>query len=168
MIPCKRPWIFTILLITLGVVIFFLTFDCGRVARLIPEKVIIPTMALLMLQLVQDFIPALEKRWGAFEKLRWPEAEKLRDRARTRSEKSLDAPQIRRQGPVLLWILSLPVLIYAVGFLVAVPIYTFVYLRLRAKKTWLAVAMAAGCWGFLYGLFVLALRAPLYAGKIWP
>ena len=39
MIPSRRSWIFTLVLITLGAVFLFLTSNFGRMARLIPEKV---------------------------------------------------------------------------------------------------------------------------------
>lgn len=67
----------------------------------------------------------------------------------------------------LAWFAGFFVLLWALGFLIAVPIFTTVYLFLVSKeKWWFALAGGVLSWVFLYGLFVMLVPIPLLQGEV--
>ncbi len=67
----------------------------------------------------------------------------------------------------LAWFASFFVLLWALGFLIAVPIFTAVYLfAVSREKWWWALAGGVLSWVFLYGLFVVLVPIPLLQGEV--
>ena len=65
------------------------------------------------------------------------------------------------------WMVGFLVAIVAVGFLIAVPLFVFLYLKLQGREGWgMSVAITAGTWGFLYGVFDRLLHLPFPDGWI--
>jgi hypothetical protein len=59
-------------------------------------------------------------------------------------------------------------LILAVGFLLAVPLFVFLYLRLAGKEGWiLTLSLTAVSWLFMEGVFNRLLHLPFSQGWIW-
>lgn len=76
-------------------------------------------------------------------------------------------PRLARQRTLVTfaWIAAFFALIVLAGFLVAIPAFVLLYLRLQAKESWrLSVALAAVAWGFIYGVFVRLLHIPFLEG----
>ena len=72
------------------------------------------------------------------------------------------AERVRRTVEILGWIVGLLLAVYLVGFVVAVPLVAFAYLRTSGREGWVAsVVVAALCWALLYGVFDRALHVPL-------
>jgi hypothetical protein len=68
---------------------------------------------------------------------------------------------------LFVWILFLPVLIYFLGLLIALPLHVLLYLRVRSRESWtLSIATAACLSAALYGIFVAALRIRLFEGVL--
>ncbi|MCL6637871.1 MAG: tripartite tricarboxylate transporter TctB family protein, partial [Alicyclobacillus sp.] len=64
-----------------------------------------------------------------------------------------------------LWFIGLLLIIWLLGFTLAIPIYLFLYLKWRSRERWrLSVVYALVCWAGLYALFGMALHVPLYGG----
>lgn len=58
--------------------------------------------------------------------------------------------------------------IWLLGFLVGIPLYAFAYLRFVSRERWWVAALgAAGCWAFLYGMFVEVFPIPLMDGLVF-
>ncbi|MGH2450315.1 MAG: tripartite tricarboxylate transporter TctB family protein [Candidatus Limnocylindria bacterium] len=73
----------------------------------------------------------------------------------------------RRMLEIAGWIAGLVAGLALLGFLVTIPLVSFLYLRLGAREGWLmSAAIAAGSWAFVYGLFDRALHVPLPAGPL--
>jgi hypothetical protein len=69
------------------------------------------------------------------------------------------------------WILALFAMVLALGFLVAVPLFVFLYLRLQGREGWLfTTVFTAAVWACFYGLFETLLHLPFPAGWLlaWP
>jgi small-conductance mechanosensitive channel len=76
-------------------------------------------------------------------------------------------PEVAQRRTLLAagWAVGFFLLIMLVGFLVAVPLLVFLYLRLQSKESWLfTVAFTAAIWALFYGLFDLLLHLPFPAG----
>jgi hypothetical protein len=65
------------------------------------------------------------------------------------------------------WILGFFAAILLLGFLVAVPVFMFLYLRLQGKQGWVFSAVfTLAVFVFFYGLFDLLLHLPFPAGLL--
>lgn len=71
----------------------------------------------------------------------------------------------RRTISVILWILGFFVLIFFVGFPIAVPLFTFLYLKICSRERWsISIGLAAFSWGFFFGLFKWLCHMPFIEG----
>ncbi|MBI2324420.1 MAG: tripartite tricarboxylate transporter TctB family protein [Chloroflexi bacterium] len=74
--------------------------------------------------------------------------------------------RLRRSAQIAGWIGGMFVAVLLLGFLVAVPLGAFAYLR-AARERWLSsVAIAVLCWAFVYGIFDRVLHVPLPPGEL--
>ena len=160
---------FTFFLLSFVTVLFFLTLQLGHVASLVPIKVVIPTLALLIFQFVLDLVPGLAEKFSRYEKLQFFRSEQLEKESRIYSSDSKpEESRGVRERRALIWFLLLFLFILFFGVITAVPLYTFLYIRRRAKESWLfSIGMAAGMGVLIQGVFVIILRARLYEGMIW-
>lgn len=161
--------VFTLLLLSFILILFILTLDLGRVARLVPLKVVVPTLVFLVFQLVLELAPELAQKFNRFEKIRFVKTEQLRERTRITSAISVTRNlRANKELGMVAWILSLPVFIYFFGLLIAIPMFMLFYLRWRSGERWLfSIVMTASIWGLIYGVFVIALRIHFYEGLLW-
>lgn len=160
---------FTLLLLAFVTTLFVLTLDLGRVAHLVPLKVVIPTLVFLVVQLVLELSPGLARKFNKFEKIRFVKSEQLQEKKRISSTVSVtENSRAKRELRMFAWILSLVVFIYFFGLLIAIPMFMLFYLRWRSGERWLfSILMTAGMWGLLYGVIVIALRTHFYEGLLW-
>jgi hypothetical protein len=80
------------------------------------------------------------------------------------------APAVARKRTLAIvgWTVGFFVLILAVGFLLAVPLFVFLYLRLAGKEGWiLTLSLTAVSWLFMEGVFNRLLHLPFSQGWIW-
>jgi hypothetical protein len=69
---------------------------------------------------------------------------------------------------LFLWVLGFFVLIPLVGFLLAVPLFMFLYLKLEGKEGWVATVVLTACaWLFMEGLFDRLLHLPFPQGWVF-
>jgi hypothetical protein len=143
----RHPAFFTLILLVFVLAILIASAHLGRVARLVPLVVAVPTFVILTTQLILDLSPR-----------RGPDGRTSQRDPRPAS------PAVGQLG----WALLLPVAIYLLGFLVAVPLHCLIQLRCFSKERWtLSLIIPVG----LCGLFVLIARlvpaVPLWHGWIW-
>jgi putative tricarboxylic transport membrane protein len=74
----------------------------------------------------------------------------------------LPAPVVRRRtAEIVGWILAFFFAIWAIGFVTAAALMTFVYLKLGARESWpVSLALTLAAWALFYGLFHTALHIP--------
>ena len=120
-------------------------------ARLFPLAIALPAVALALLQAALS----------------------LRARASVPVEDAADedalqgAVRARRTAEIGAWILGIFAAVFLLGFQLAVPLAALAYLRLAARESWLASgAVAALCWGLVYGVFDRLLHVPLPVGPL--
>jgi hypothetical protein len=66
------------------------------------------------------------------------------------------------------WIIGFFLLVLLLGFLMAVPLMVFLFLKVQAKERWgLSLLLTGLALAFFYGLFIWLLRIPFPEGWIW-
>jgi len=86
-----------------------------------------------------------------------------------KDQQKLDATEKRRRFfDILLWIAVLLILIFAVGFLVAIPVFTLAYMRIKKESWRLATLSSIGLTAGVYLAFVIGTESYLYEGLLLP
>ncbi len=75
--------------------------------------------------------------------------------------------EMSRLSLVFGWAAGFSLAIYLLGFLIAVPLFAFSYLKWRGRSWLTATIFAVVMLGFIYGAFELGLKAPLFKGLIF-
>lgn len=83
------------------------------------------------------------------------------------SEESKSKVEIKRFGLVFGWTAGLCLAIYLLGFYIAVPIFAFAYLKWRGRSWLTAIIFAIAILVFIYIVFNIGLKSPLYKGLIF-
>jgi putative tricarboxylic transport membrane protein len=123
-------------------------------AGFFPLVVAIPLIILTVVHLVLEFFGGSEKASGPAV-----DAEFAKD----------VAPEVarRRVVEIFSWIAGFIVLVFLVGFPVAVPLFMISYLTMQSRIGWLqSMTLTAGAWGFFYFLFQRLLNLQFEAGVI--
>ena len=122
-------------------------------ARLMPWVVGIPMTVLALAQLVADLRGVEQKRSG-FE---------------SEFGEGLEPAVVRRRVLTILgWIGGFFLLIHLVGFLIAVPLGTFLYLRVGSHESWrLSLLLSAIAAVLFYGIFGYGLNTPFPEGLLF-
>ena len=122
-------------------------------ARLIPAIVACATIVVAAFQLLAPLVPALMHLVGGKE-----------DQQTFFHERG----QIRRSVVIIGWTLILYLLIFTLGFVVAVPFFMVLFLRLVDRGSWrLTLFMSAGLGGLSYLLMVGLLELAWNEGVLW-
>jgi hypothetical protein len=119
-----------------------------------PLAISIPLLVLVILNLVLEFVGGAEKASG-------PAVE---------AEFTTDvAPEVARRRVIetFSWIAGFILLVFLLGFPVAVPLFLFSYLAIQSRVGWLmSIILTATTWGFFYFLFQRLLNLQFEAGAI--
>jgi MFS family permease len=144
---------FTLFILSLFVIGLYSSADWRIQARLFPWVIGIPGLAMCVMQLFGDFF-------------------RRRDASEQGFHGAMDLP-VDQSVPVAVvvkravnsfgWVLGLFATIWIIGFVVAVPLFIFLYLTFQAReKLWISSAYCVGMLAFIVGVFHLILNAP------WP
>ncbi len=117
----------------------------GFRAGLFPWAIGSPVLALAVLQLGKDFMGKTKS--SGFE-----------------GAIGGDLPKdvvYRRTSGIVAWILAFLAAIWLLGFSLAVPVTTFLYLKIAGREKWLLTVLSTVIsWAFFYGIFTYALHIP--------
>ena len=123
-------------------------------ARMIPIFVSVPVLILCIIQFTIDLVKL--RRSGEGED------------SESKKGKGKEKVTIRQELGALGWVASLVLTIWLFGYLVAIPVITFLFSRFYGKETWLfSLIMAAITFAVVYGVFVLGVRLWIYPGVIY-
>lgn len=131
-IRARVPAVLTIALMLGFVSAIILARDWPDKARLFPFIVSVPSIVMLIIQLISD--------------LRGPRSGKDELASVMDLPADKDMPLnvlLRRAGTTFAWIFALFGVIYLIGFLLAVPMYVFLYMFVQAREKWWSSAIAA-------------------------
>ena len=65
------------------------------------------------------------------------------------------------------WLWGLFFAIHLIGFIIALPLFVFLYVKLYGGRWLTAFILTAGTWGFLYGIFEEVLHVPWPKPWLW-
>jgi peptidoglycan/LPS O-acetylase OafA/YrhL len=74
---------------------------------------------------------------------------------------------IRKLGLVFGFVAAFSLAVYLLGFYIAIPLFSLAYLKWRGRSWLVAVVFAIAMLAFIYGVFVLGLKAPLFEGLVF-
>ena len=170
--PCVNKIAFTAFLLFGGLLFLCLTLPLGRIAQMVPIRVLVPTIALLVLQLVLD--------WRARRNMHLSDRREPQTRGHVaakhganelpdRPTRILSTPENTvREYHILLLLGLLPVLIYLVGFIVSAILIIWFYYRFYLKKSFLmSAAISLTATIFFYLLMIMLLGMDLRSGLVW-
>ena len=172
--------IFTLLIFIIIGVFTGLAFTYVPESRFAPLVIGIPTLGLVIFQLLVDFSPGLTRRMEAFRqsdlfgieekmkderlelKAEWTEGEQ------TEREKGAETYSLKEQLKAFIWPIAFVVLSYLLGYLYAVVLFVPLFLKVQARESWtVTILMTVGTWLFVYVLFVAFLDLRLYEGILF-
>lgn len=65
------------------------------------------------------------------------------------------------------WVAGFSLAIHLLGFYISIPLFAFAYLKWRRRSWFAATVFALAMLAFVYGIFELSLKAPLFEGLIF-
>ncbi len=160
----KGSFIFTMLIILYMLLLFVLSFTYGERTRLVPLVILTPGLLLGIFLLIGEYFPALLRQTDV-------DLVNIR-RSGLEAEASLDrgGVLIGRRGFLIVtgYLIGFSVCILLVGFLIAVPIGVFVFIKVFGRQSWLkSLAITAATWAFIYLLFVVVMNFDIFEGILF-
>lgn len=146
--------VFSVFIVLIGAYVIFSASHWSFKTGFFPLAVAIPLVILALLHLLLQF-------FGAPETAGSPAVE---------AEFANDvSPEVARQRVIAIfsWIASFVLLVYLVGFPLAVPVFIFLYLKFYSRESWLSsLTLTAAAWGFFYVVFQHVVRLQFEDGII--
>lgn len=143
--------VFTLFLFLLFAVLFVVTWHYAPRARLVPLVLLVPALILT----------------GAQLRLSFHRAEAPKEKQREEEDYELDAP-FDQEMKVLGWFISLAVMTWLFGFLIATPLFLFIFLRGWAKESWwLSMSLSGFSTLAMYLIVEVGFRIILYRGWLF-
>ncbi|MFH1003529.1 MAG: tripartite tricarboxylate transporter TctB family protein [Chloroflexota bacterium] len=75
--------------------------------------------------------------------------------------------QLRRFGLALAWVVGFSLGVYLVGFVIAMPVFVFSYLKSKGRGWLISAVLAVLTIALIYGMFQIGLRSSLYRGILF-
>ena len=153
-------------LVCFATVLLFETLNLGKAARLIPEKVVVFTLCLALVQLIRDAVA--NKTRELTDSKFFGQRFHLNKESQPDRRKGIAQIDSHREKEALVWVLVIPVLIFFLGFIPAMFLYSSCYFRFKDGMNW---AKALGISAILFGAFYLVIdfvaHTALHQGKLW-
>jgi Tripartite tricarboxylate transporter TctB family len=150
----RRHIVFSVCIILIGAYVIYSASHWSFKTGFFPLAVAIPLVILALLHLFLQLFGAPETAGG-------PAVE---------TEFSNEvAPEVarRRVTAIFSWIAGFILLVYLVGFPLAVPLFIFLYLKFYSQESWLSsLALTAAAWGFFYVVFQRVVRLQFEDGVV--
>jgi hypothetical protein len=146
--------VFSVFIILIGAYVIYSASHWSFKTGFFPLAVAIPLVSLALLHLFLQV-------FGAPEKVGGPAVE---------TEFSNEvAPEVARRRVIAIfsWIAGFILLVYLVGFPIAVPVFIFFYLKFYSQENWLwSLGLTGIAWGFFHGVFQRVVRLQFEDGVI--
>lgn len=145
--------IFMIFLLLVMLLMVFLSFSYGSGSKILPMGSGIFSALIVAFLLIMSFSSQISSWYQKFEK------------RSVLAESVLSVKEKKRELSVVAWFSGCTAAIYFLGFLVAIPLFLFLFLKIWAKESWLmSLALAAAVPAIVYLTFVYILSVPLHRG----
>jgi len=147
----QKAFMIFLISVMLGMTLLSLRFSPG--SRMLPMVSGICASAIAAFLILMSFSPRTASWYGRLEKKSLFSAETMTNEER------------KKEVSIVAWFLGCSILIYLVGFMIAIPLFLFMFLKWRAKEGWvLSVVVPCVVAAVVYFAFIWILRVPLYKG----
>ena len=143
---------------TLGFLIFLLVViitaaNYGKKAALFPLTIGIPTLILVIIELVRDQSSKLSSVFETdFFRMK-------RQKAESEGKTAPESQRFSKEIKAILTVVGFFILLMTVGFLVSTPFFVFCYTIFFAREAWWkGLLLAAGTWVFVYLVFCVLME----------
>ncbi len=156
-------------LVCFATALLFETLNLGKAARLIPEKVVVFTLCLALVQLISDVFPAFANKTRELIGSKFfGQRFHLKKESHHDRRKGVAQIDSHREKEALLWVLVIPILIFFLGFIPAMFLYSSCYYRFKDGMNWAkAIGISAILFGALYLVIDFVTHTALHQGKLW-
>jgi hypothetical protein len=153
-------------------VIMITAFGYGYKARLIPLVVTIPCLAFAIYRFIVD-LKGGEKKGETIEeglmKGVMATVEEVAGGHKKKEKEKLSPQETRKRFfGIAGWMIAFLAMIYVLGFLIAIPLFTSLYMKLNKESWVVTILFAAGIWVGVYLAFVVGTQSYLYEGLLIP
>lgn len=158
--------VFTFFLLGIVCLMMVLTFGYRPGGRLVPQILGMCTLALMIFLCMMVVSPKVAS-W--YQKLEGKSPLMGMTKELMESGKKVEQKDMKkREISVVGWLLFLMGITYILGFLVAIPLFLFLFLKLWAKEGWvLSLCMSGIVLGVVFFVFVYILQLPLHEGIVF-
>jgi hypothetical protein len=140
------------LLIIIHLMVFF-SFQYSGGSQILPLISGIFSALIMVFLVIMSFFPKIISFYQKFET------------KSVLSESVLNVAEKKREVSVIAWFSGCTAAIYILGFLIGIPLFLFMFLKIWAKESWLlSLVLAAVVLGVVYFTFIYILRVPLHGG----
>ena len=145
--------IFLIFLLFIMLLMVFLSFQYSGGSQILPLASGIFSALITGFLVIMSFFPKIISFYQKFET------------KSVLSESVLSDDEKKREISVIAWFSGCTAAIYFLGFLIGIPLFLFMFLKIWAKESWLlSLVLAAVVLGVVYFTFIYILRVPLHSG----
>ena len=147
--------IFMIFLLFIMLLMVFFSFKYSGGSKILPLVSGVFSALIMGFMVIMSFSSKITSWYQKFEK------------KSVLSERTMKGDEKKREISVIAWFSGCTVVIYFLGFLVGIPLFLFLFLKLWAKESWLlSVVLATAVLVVVYFTFVYILRVPLHRGML--
>lgn len=163
--------LFSLFLILFFAAVIIAAMGYNPKARLIPLVVALPCLGMAIAQFILDLVGDRAKLLSGEEALFRGVVERVvhEEVIEKKDEKEKDEG-LRSTGRLLksiLWILLFVALVFLFGFLISIPAFTVLHMRLKGESWSLSLSCAAGLWVAVYLPFAVIAKLSLYEGFVF-
>ena len=145
--------IFMIFLLIIMLLMVFLSFNYSGGSQILPLSSGIFSALIVGFLVVMSFSSKIISFYQKFEA------------KSVLSEDVLNVDEKKRELSVIAWFSGCTAAIYFLGFLIGIPLFLFMFLKIWAKESWLlSSVLAVVVLGVVYFAFISILRVPLHSG----
>lgn len=158
--------VFTFLLLGVVCLMMVLTLGYRSGSRLVPQVIGLCTLALMIFLCMMVISPKFAS-W--YQEVEGKSPLMGMSKQLIQSGRKVDQTgKKKKEISVVGWLLFLTVVTYILGFLVAIPLFLFLFLKLWAKEGWfLSLCMSGVVLGVVFLIFAYILQIPLHQGIIF-
>ncbi len=149
----KPAIIFPIVLLALLIVLAIYSLSYPFQTQLFPLVICIPVIALVLIQVVREISQSSGSR---------------RQEGNPAEQGATGSRAVwRGHALIIAWMTGFLLMIYIVGFILAIPLFLFLYLKLHGSGWLRSLGLAAGMVIVIYSLFTLAMKMHFYPGVLF-
>ena len=162
----REELVFNLSLLAVMVLMLVINLDYRPGARRVPMLIGICTVGLFVAINIQFFKRTTQKDESGNKKKRHSE-DKPPDLETMLNNDNTAYTEKKKDAVIITWLLFLTAASYLIGFLIAIPLYMFLFLFVYAKESWkTSIGMSIGVFAVIYLVFVKVLNVNLYKGLL--